>query len=78
MLDDAEALVEESAEGLFVQESETDPVTGARISAPRLRASDLGSGVFGYAGGGLMSHRLDFPRPGFGRIGWLVMPQVEP
>jgi len=78
VLDDAEALVEESAEGLFVQESETDPVTGARISAPRLRASELGSGVFGYAGGGLMSHRLDFPRPGFGRIGWLVMPQGEP
>ena len=78
VLDDAEALVEESAEGLFVQESETDPVTGARLSAPRLRASELGSGVFGYAGGGLMSHRLDFPRPGFGRIGWLVMPQVEP
>jgi CubicO group peptidase (beta-lactamase class C family) len=78
VLDDAEARVEESAEGLFVQESETDPVTGARISAPRLRARELGGGVFGYAGGGLMSHRLDFPRPGFGRIGWLVMPRVEP
>ncbi len=78
VLDDAEANVEESAEGLFVRESETDPVTGARKSAPRLRASELGSGVFGYAGGGLMSHRLDFPRPGFGRIGWLVMRQVEP
>jgi len=78
VLDDAEALVEESAEGLFVQESETDPVTGARLTAPRLRARELGGGVFGYAGGGLMSHRLDFPRPGFGRIGWLVMPRVEP
>lgn len=78
VLDDAEARVEESAEGLFVQEGETDPVTGARISAPRLPARELGGGVFGYAGGALMSHRLDFPRPGFGRIGWLVMPRVEP
>jgi CubicO group peptidase (beta-lactamase class C family) len=78
VLDDSEAHVEESSEGLFVQESETDPVTGVRISAPRLRAGELGGGVFGYAGGGLMSHRLDFPRPGFGRIGWLVMPRVEP
>ena len=63
--------------GLFVQESETDPVTGARISAPRLRARELGGGVFGYAGGGLMSHRLDFPRPGLARIGWVVLPRVE-
>jgi hypothetical protein len=78
VLDDAEAAVDEAAEGLFVQESETDPVTGTRGALPRVLARELGGGVFGYAGGPLMSHRLDFPRPGFGRIGWVVMPRVEP
>ena len=77
VLDDAEAHVEASAAGIFVQESETDPVTGARIARPRIEARELGGGVFGVAGGRLMSHRLDFPRPGFGRIGWLVLPRVE-
>lgn len=77
-LDEAQAVVEEAADGLFVQESETDPVSGMRIVQPRVRARELGAGVFGYAGGPLMSHRLDFPRPGFGRIGWLVLPRVEP
>jgi CubicO group peptidase (beta-lactamase class C family) len=77
-LDEAHAVVEEAADGLFVQESETDPVSGTRIAQPRVRARELGAGVFGYAGGPLMSHRLDFPRPGLGRIGWLVLPRVEP
>ena len=77
VLDDAEAVVEEAPDGLFVQESETDPVTGARIALPRARARELGGGVFGYAGGPLMSHRLDFPRPDFARIGWVVMPRLE-
>jgi len=75
-LDGAEARIDESGDGLLVRESETDPVTGTRIAAPRVAARHLGGGVFGYAGGGLMSHRLDFPRPGFGRIGWLVLPWV--
>ena len=79
VLDDVEAVVDETADGLFVQESETDPVTGTRVVQPRVRARELaGGGVFGYAGGPLMSHRLDFPRPGFGRIGWVAMPRVEP
>jgi CubicO group peptidase (beta-lactamase class C family) len=78
LLDNAEAVVDVSGDGLFVQESEIDPVAGTRIAKPRLRARELGGGVFGYAGGGLMSHRLDFPRPGFGRIGWIVLPRVEP
>ncbi|HEV7133404.1 MAG TPA: serine hydrolase domain-containing protein [Gaiellaceae bacterium] len=77
-LDDAEARVDMSGGALSVQESETDPVTGARLAQPRLSARELGGGVFGYAGGALISHRLDFPRPGFGRIGWLVLPRVEP
>ncbi len=77
-LDDAHALVEEAGTELFVQETETDPVTGAPLAGPRLRATPLGGGVYGYAGGGLMSHRVDFPRAGVGRIGWLAMPRAEP
>ena len=76
-LDDAHALVEETGFELFVQESETDPVTGAPLAGPRLRARPLGGGVYGYAGGVLMSHRLDFPRTGVGRIGWLALPRTE-
>jgi hypothetical protein len=74
-LDDAHALVEEKGTELIVQESEVDPVTGTPLAGPRLRARPLGGGVYGYAGGGLMSHRLDFPRAGVGRIGWLAMPR---
>lgn len=77
-LDEAEAVVEESGEDVFVQASEIDPVTGVRIAEPRLRAGELGGGVFGYAGGALLSHRLDFPRPGFARIHWVVLPRVAP
>jgi len=76
-LDDAHALVEETAADLFVQEREIDPVTGAPLDGPRLRARPIGGGVYGYAGGGLMSQRLDFPRAGIGRIGWLAMPRTE-
>jgi hypothetical protein len=74
-LDDSEARVEESGDDLFVQETELDPVTGSPIAGPRLRARPIGGGVYGYAGGGLMSHRLDFPRAGIARIGWLAMPR---
>jgi CubicO group peptidase (beta-lactamase class C family) len=76
-LDDAQALVKEAGTDLVVQESETDPVTGALLAGPRLQAKPLGGGVYGYAGGGLMSHRLDFPRAGIGRIGWLALPLTE-
>jgi CubicO group peptidase (beta-lactamase class C family) len=76
-LDDAHGLVEEKGAELIVQESETDPVTGAALEGPRLHARPLGGGVYGYAGGGLMSHRIDFPRAGIGRIGWLAMPRTE-
>jgi CubicO group peptidase (beta-lactamase class C family) len=74
-LDDSEATVEASGEELFVQETETDPVTGAPMTGPRMRARAIGGGVYGYAGGALLSHRLDFPRAGIGRIGWLAMPR---
>jgi CubicO group peptidase (beta-lactamase class C family) len=75
VLGDAEAVVEEAGDDLFVQERETDPVTGAPLARPRLRAKPIGGGVYGYAGGGLMSHRLDFPRAGIGRIGWVALPR---
>jgi CubicO group peptidase (beta-lactamase class C family) len=77
-LDAAEAVVEPFDDALIVEEVDVDPVTGSRIAAPRYPAAELGDGVFGIAGGLLMSHRLDFPRPGHGRIGWVVLPRVEP
>jgi len=77
-LGDAEAVVEASLGRMLVQEAEVDPVTGARMSAPRYRADPLGDGVYGFAGGLLMGHRLDFPRPGFARIGWVVLPRLGP
>lgn len=76
-LDAAEAVVEPTREGLLVEEVDVDPVTGSRIAAPRYPATELGAGVFGVAGGMLMSHRLDFPRPGLARIGWLVLPRTD-
>jgi CubicO group peptidase (beta-lactamase class C family) len=75
-LGDAHAVVEEAGAELVVQESETDPVTGSAIAGPRLAATPIGGGVYGYAGGGLMSHRLDFPRAGIARIGWLTLPRT--
>jgi hypothetical protein len=77
-LDDAHALVEDAGTDLVVQESSTDPVTGSLIAGQRLTVTPIGGGVYGYAGGGLMSHRLDFPRAGIGRIGWLTLPRAEP
>ena len=75
-LDGVEATVTRDAGGLRVVETETDPVTGARIER-RYPASALGGGVFGFARGVLQSHRLDFPRPGVARIGWLALPRVS-
>jgi CubicO group peptidase (beta-lactamase class C family) len=74
-LDAAKASIEAAGNELRVQERETDPVTGALLAGPRLRARPIGGGVYGYAGGGLMSHRLDFPRAGVARIGWVTMPR---
>jgi CubicO group peptidase (beta-lactamase class C family) len=76
-LDGAEASVESTESGLLVSEAETDPVTGDRRSI-RYPARPLGGGVFGFANGTLMSQRLDFPRPGLARIGWVVMPRAIP
>ena len=51
-------------------------MTGDRIERPRLPAEPLGGGVYGFAGGVLMSHRLDFPRPGVARVGWVALPRA--
>jgi len=76
-LDDTVATVEAAGDGVRVQEAETDPVTGSRIDRPVFTAEPLGGGVYGFAGGALLSHRLDFPRPGFARIGWVVLPRID-
>jgi CubicO group peptidase (beta-lactamase class C family) len=75
-LDGAEASVEMTGDGVVVSEAETDPVTGTRRSL-RYPARPIGEDVYAFAHGTLMSHRLDFPRPGLARIGWVVLPRVE-
>jgi CubicO group peptidase (beta-lactamase class C family) len=77
VLENAEAVVAESGDGGFaIEDVETDPVTGARTSK-RFPVQPIGAGVFGFARGVLIGHRLDFPRPGLARIGWVVMPRVD-
>ena len=71
-LDDVEASVELSRDGIVVADAETDPVTGTRRST-RYAAQPLGGDVYGFAHGTLMSHRLDFPRAGVARIGWVAL-----
>jgi CubicO group peptidase (beta-lactamase class C family) len=75
-LDGAEASVQATVDGVVVSEVETDPVTGTRRSL-RYPARPIGDAVYAFARGTLMSHRLDFPRPGLARIGWVVLPRVE-
>jgi CubicO group peptidase (beta-lactamase class C family) len=75
-LDGAEAVVEYRGGGLRVAEVEDDPVTGARISRPPYAVEPLGGGVYGFAGGLLMGHRVDFPRPGVARIGMVTLPRT--
>ena len=76
-LGNAEALVTENGDDrLAIEDVEIDPVTGAR-AATQYTVRPLGDGVFGFGRGVLMGQRLDFPRPGFGRIGWVVMPRVD-
>jgi CubicO group peptidase (beta-lactamase class C family) len=58
-LDGVSAVVEDGR----ITETETDPVTGATMTR-RYRAS---------ADATLMSHRVDFPRDGVARIGWVAL-----
>ena len=73
-LGDAEARLSERGGRLRVVESETDPLTGVRIERPEYAVEPLGGDVYGFAGGLLMSHRLDFPRGRIARIGWTALP----
>lgn len=72
VLDGTSALVEGNGDKLFVTVRDTDPISGDE-SLLRYPAGDVGAGVFAFAGGALMSHRLDFPRPGVARIGWTAL-----
>ena len=73
-LDDAVAVVTGRSGRWRVAESETDPLSGTRIERPEYAVDALGGGVYGFAGGFLMGHRLDFPRSGVARIGWTALP----
>jgi CubicO group peptidase (beta-lactamase class C family) len=59
-----------------IAESETDPLTGTRLERPAFPVEPVGGGVYGFAGGLLMGHRVDFPRPGVARIGWYALPRA--
>jgi CubicO group peptidase (beta-lactamase class C family) len=74
-LDGAEASIKPATDGVVVSEAENDPVTGTRRST-HFPAGPIGDGVYAFAGGTLMSHRLDFPRPGLARVGWVVLPRL--
>jgi CubicO group peptidase (beta-lactamase class C family) len=76
-LDDAVAVVAERNDRWRVAESETDPLTGLRIDRPEYPVEPLGGGVYGFAGGLLMSHRVDFPREGIARVGWTALPAAS-
>ncbi|HLX31874.1 MAG TPA: serine hydrolase domain-containing protein [Gaiellaceae bacterium] len=75
-LDGDEATVALQHGGLRIGGSSLDPVSGQRIEQPPLSVTPLGGGVYGMAGGLLMSHRADFPRPRVARIGWVALPRA--
>ena len=64
-------------EGSRITESEADPISGGRIERPVYRIEPLGGNVYGVAGGLLISHRVDFPRPGVARVGWVALPRAD-
>jgi CubicO group peptidase (beta-lactamase class C family) len=73
-LDDAVAAVSQRNGRWRITESETDPLTGLRVERPEYAVDPLGARVYGFAGGLLMSHRVDFPRDGVARVGWTALP----
>jgi CubicO group peptidase (beta-lactamase class C family) len=75
-LGDSSAVVSRHGGRWRVAERETDPLTGFRIERPAYAVDPLGGGVYGFAGGLLMSHRLDIPRQGIARVGWTALPAV--
>ena len=76
-LDDAEAVLTERNGRWRVAESETDPLNGVRIERPEYAVDPLGGGVYGFAGGLLMTHRIDFPREAVARVGWTALPRSD-
>jgi hypothetical protein len=58
-----------------IVEREPDPVTGAQLER-RYRVSSVGDGVYGFARGVIMGHRVDFPRDGIARVGWTALPRI--
>jgi CubicO group peptidase (beta-lactamase class C family) len=76
-LDEMTASVTADADRLRIAETEIDPISGTQIDFPPFTARPLGDNVFGIAGGLLMSHRVDFPRPGVARIGWVATPRED-
>jgi CubicO group peptidase (beta-lactamase class C family) len=56
---------------------ETDPVAQTDTGW-KGTACALGGGVYGFLGRTLMSQRIDFPRSGLARIGWVVLPRAAP
>ncbi len=77
-LGDAVAVLTERNGRWRVAESEDDPLTGVRIERPEYALDPLGGDVYGFAGGFLMSHRVDFPREGVARVGWTALPLSGP
>ncbi len=76
-LDDAVAVLEDHGGRWRVRESEIDPLTGLLIDRPEYGVDALGGGVYGFAGGLLMSQRADFPRTGVARVGWVALPRAD-
>jgi hypothetical protein len=76
-LDDAVAVLEDHGGRWRVTESEIDPLTGLLIERPEYGLDELGGGVYGFAGGLLMSQRADFPRTGVARLGWVALPRAD-
>lgn len=76
-LDDAVAVLADHDGRWRVTESEIDPLTGLAIERPEYGVDALGAGLYGFAGGLLMSHRVDFPRAGVARIGWVALPRAD-
>jgi hypothetical protein len=74
-LDDVTARVEVAGDEVTVSVTEFDPVVGSPTTM-RVTGRPVGGGAFGYAGGRLMGHRFDFPRPELARIGWIVLPRT--
>lgn len=75
-LDGSFAVVEARAGRVRLSETGTDPVTGARIELAPYQLDRLGGGVYGFAGGLLMTHRVDFPRADVVRVGWAALPRI--